>query len=99
MAIDWVLRSAIVLIAVGMIAVGVTGWPARAAECTTLEQMQETILAAGGRIAGAADYAGAVTDTTIIVEAGSAIMLLGFKGGCYVGAILIEPRLEAKPLT
>jgi hypothetical protein len=53
MAIDWVFRSAIVLIAVG-----ITGWPARAAECTKMEQMQETILAAGGRIAGAADYAG-----------------------------------------
>jgi hypothetical protein len=73
--------------------------PVRAADCTTLEQMHETVLAAGGRIAGAADYAGAVTDTTIIVETGSAIMLLGFKGGCFVGAIVIEPQIEAKPLT
>jgi len=40
-----------------------------------------------------------MTDTTIIIETGQAIMLLGFKGGCFVGAIVIEPQLEAKPLT
>jgi len=70
---------------------------AHAADCTTLEQAQEAVVASGGRIAGAADYAGAVTDTTIIVETGQAILLLGFKAGCLVGGIVIEPQLEAKP--
>lgn len=73
--------------------------PVQAQDCTTLEQAQEAVVASGGRIAGAADYAGSISDTAILVETGDAIVLFVFKGGCLVGAAFLEPKAEVKPLT
>lgn len=65
---------------------------ARAAECRLTEDaFAESVKAQHWTIVGAANYDGAVTDSVLIVETDSAIVLVGFKDGCWVaGPVALE---------
>ena len=73
--------------------------PGKAADpaCKTIEDLEADTEAAGGTIAGAAYYNGQTTDTLIVIETVDSILLVGFKGGCYVTYIALEPRAEETP--
>jgi len=51
---------------------------------------------AGAKVVGAASYHGTQTDELIVVESADVISIVGFKDGCYVGTMEIEPAVPQK---
>ena len=64
--------------------------------CYPMDAMVKDLEAGGGKIVGVANYNGAVTDELLIVQTKEAIMLVGFKAGCFVGYQAIEPAVPMK---
>lgn len=63
--------------------------------CYPMDAMVKDLEAGGGKIVGVANYNGAVTEL-LIVQTKEAIMLVGFKAGCFVGYQAIEPAVPMK---
>lgn len=65
--------------------------PAFAQECLTYQQVLDNVEANGGKVVGAASYAGAQTTEMLIVETPELILLMGFDAkGCLVGQMAVE---------
>lgn len=70
----------------------------RSAEpCQTPEQVAALVAADGATITGAAYYRGQMTDSLLVVETDTAIVLYGFKDGCMVAMMALEPREPVTP--
>jgi hypothetical protein len=69
---------------------------AQEATCYTMDQMVKDLEAEGARVVGVANYVGTQTDELIIVQTPAAIMLVGFKAGCFVGYQTIEQAAPQK---
>ena len=65
--------------------------------CTTEDQIIEAAGATGAHVVGAAYYDGAQTDTMLVIETADAIVIYGFRDGCVVGAMVVEPRSQDVP--
>lgn len=66
--------------------------PSLAQECVTYQKALDNLEANGGKVVGAASYAGSITAEMLIVETKDLILLMGFDAkGCLVGQMAVEP--------
>jgi hypothetical protein len=65
--------------------------PAIGQECTTLDQMLESVETNGDKVVGSATYDGIQTEQMIIVQTPELILMMGFDAkGCYYGMMAVE---------
>lgn len=65
--------------------------PALAQDCTTYQQVLDTVEADGGKIVGWASYEGSQTTQMLIIQTPALILLMGFDAkGCLVGQMAVE---------
>lgn len=81
------------LLALAVPAVAQSGPPAT---CYPLDQLVKDLEAAGAKVVGVASYAGTMTDELLVVQSETAISIVGFKDGCYVGDMQLEPAVPQK---
>ena len=75
--------------------------PAFAAEptsgiCYTEAQLETDAKAKGRKIVGGASYDGAETDSSVVVQTSTDILIYGFLDGCYVGFTQLEAVAHPK---
>lgn len=92
------LRQFLLLIVIAFtISLGLVFAVRSAEPCQSPDQVAKLITDDGGTIAGAAYYRGSTTDEMLVVETREAIVIYGFKDGCLVAAVALEPRSVGTP--
>lgn len=92
------LRQALVLILICLVIALAAPLVSYADEpCQSPEQVSQLVTTDGGMVVGAAYYRGSTTDEMLVVETREAIIIYGFKDGCLVAAVALEPRSVGTP--
>ena len=65
--------------------------------CYTEAQLEKDAKAKGRKIVGGASYDGAETDSSVVVQTNTDILIYGFLDGCYIGFTQLEPVAKPKP--
>jgi hypothetical protein len=88
----WLIFWLIIVAACASLFMSIATSPARAQSiCYTQAQLEQDAKAKGRKIVGGASYDGAETDSAVVVQTNTDILIYGFRDGCYVGFTQLEP--------